>query len=441
MTPKSSENERDQLELGKARLESFLNMEHPLVRMAREMDWEEFAKEFGKTFDDKNGRPGLPARLMVALTYLKHAYDLSDEATIEQFLESGYWQYFCGFEYFQHDAPCDSSSLTRWRKRLGGSGAEKLLTETLAVAHKLGLITLRQCEKVIVDTTVQEKNITFPTDSKLINKARENLVKLAKKRGIELRQTYTFKGKHEAHRCSRLLHAKQFNRARTSIKKQKTMLGRVIRDIQRKFPEPDKAFESALVLGWKIYFQERDTKNKIYSLHEPHVECISKGKAHTPYEFGNKASFTITAKGNWVIGAKSFFGKPYDGATLKPAIAQTEKLTGVQVQEIFVDKGYRGKEHHPEGKHVFISGRKKLKPYLMKLLRRRSSVEPVIGHTKHDHRMETNLLKGKLGDEINPILAGSAFNFRKILRSFFLLEFLWSFFAQFETQNPNLQSA
>lgn len=441
MTPKIPETERNQLELGRTRLESFLNMDHPLVQMSKHMDWDEFTKEFGKTFSDKTGRPGLPTRLMVALTYLKHSYDLSDEEMVERFICDPYVQYFCGFEYFQHEAPCDSSSLTRWRKRLGEVGAEKLLTETLAVAHKLGLITLRQCERVIVDTTVQEKNITYPTDSKLINRARENLVKLAKERGIALRQTYTFKGKHEAHRCSRLLHAKQFNRARTSIKKQKTMLGRVIRDIQRKLPEPDTKLQSALILAWKVYFQERDSKNKIYSLHEPHVECISKGKAHTPYEFGNKVSLTITAKNPWVIGAKSFFGKPYDGATLKPAITQTERLTGVTVREIFVDKGYRGKEHHPEGRHVLISGRRRLKPVLMKLLRRRSSVEPIIGHAKHDHRMETNLLKGKVGDEINPILAGAAFNFRKILRSFFLFRILWELFEKLEVRSPDLQTA
>lgn len=438
MKPKSSENEEKQLELGRVRLATFLNMQHELVRLADAMDWQEFAEKFGEKYNDRNGRPALPTRLMVALTYLKYLYDLSDEAVVQQFLESGYWQYFCGFEYFQHEPPCDSSSLTRWRKRLGEDGAEKLLTETLAVAHKLGLITLRECERVIVDTTVQEKNITFPTDSKLINKARENLVKLAKKRNVDLRQTYTFKGKHEAHKCSRYLHAKQFNRAKTSIKKQKTYLGRVIRDIERKFPNPDEEMKQALVLAKKIKWQERESKNKIFSIHEPHVECISKGKARTAYEFGNKVSFTITAKDPWVIGAKSFFGKPFDGATLKQAIEQTEKLTGKVVKEIYVDKGYRGKDHHPDGKMVLISGRKKLKPRLQKFLKRRSSIEPIIGHAKHDHRMETNLLKGIDGDKINPILAGSAFNLRKILRSFFLFIFYWCQKIKMELENSQL---
>lgn len=425
MKPKQSENESNQLELGRVRLATFLNMEHEFVRLSDAMDWDEFGRKFGEKFDDRMGRPALPTRLMVGLTYLKYLFDLSDEATVERFICDPYWQYFCGFEYFQHEAPCDSSSLTRWRKRLGDDGAEKLLTETLAVAHKLGLITLNDCKRVIVDTTVQEKNITFPTDSKLINKARENLVKAAKAEGIDLRQTYTFKGKHEAHRCSRLIHANQFNRAKTSIKKQKTYLGRVFRDVKRKCGEPSEKLLNAMRVAQKVMLQDRTSKNKIYSIHEPHVECISKGKARQPYEFGNKVSFAITAKNNWIVGMKSFFDRPYDGATLKPAIKQVERLTGVQVEEIYVDKGYRGKVHHPEGKLTLISGRKKLRPVLQKFLRRRSSVEPVIGHSKADHRMETNLLKGIEGDQINPILSGSAFNLRKIMRSFFLY-FFWN---------------
>lgn len=413
-------------------------MSHELVRLADNIDWEEFCEKFGKNFHDRRGRPALPTRLMVGLTYLKYLYDLSDEDIVKRFISDPYVQYFCGFEYFQHDAPCDSSSLTRWRKRLGEEGAEKLLTETLAVAHKLGLITLHDCERVIVDTTVQEKNVTYPTDSKLINKARENLVKLAKERNISLRQSYMFKGKHEAHKCSRYLHAKQFKRARRSIKKQKTYLGRVIRDIKRKCESPDEKLKAALEVAKKIYWQERSTKNKIYSIHEPHVECISKGKARTPYEFGNKVSFTVTAKNPWIIGAKSFFGNPFDGSTLKAAIAQTEKLTGKVVKEIYLDKGYKGKVHHPEGKMTLISGRKSLRPVLQKLLKRRSSIEPVIGHSKSDHRMGVNLLKGKLGDQMNPIFAASAFNLRKILRSFFLFIFYCCQKMKIELKNQQL---
>lgn len=440
MQPKSSENENRQLELGRVRLVTFLNMDHELVCLSERINWNEFCKKFGESFDEKRGRPALPTRLMVGLTYLKYLFDLSDEAAVEQFLESGYWQYFCGFEYFQHELPCDSSSLTRWRKRLGEDGAEKLLSETLAIAHELKLLKSKHCERVIVDTTVQEKNITFPTDSKLILVAREKLVEAAKASGIELRQTYTFKGKHEAHRCSRLLHAKQFNRARTSIKRQKTYLARVIRDVKRKCEKPEGQLLEALTLATRIFLQEKTSDKKIYSLHEPHVECISKGKARQPYEFGNKVSLAVTAKDPWIIGAKSFFGNPFDGATLRGAIEQVERLTGISTKEIYVDKGYRGKVHHPDGKLVLISGRKNLHPILQKYLRRRSSIEPVIGHTKHDHRMATNLLKGTDGDKINPILAASAFNLRKILRSFFLSFLNWLQKQKMELELLQLQA-
>jgi len=213
MKPKNSEKNKKQLEFGRVRLADFLNMNHQWVRLTDSMDWNEFDKTFGQTFHQTQGRPGLPTQLMVGLTYLKYLHNLSDEAVVEGFLENGYWQYFCGFEYFQHEFPCDASSLTRWHKRLGEKGAEKLLKETLAVAHKLNLIKARSCERVIVDTTVQEKNISHPTDIKLINKARENLVKLARPRGIVLRQSYRFKGRQEAFKASRCLHARQFNRA------------------------------------------------------------------------------------------------------------------------------------------------------------------------------------------------------------------------------------
>jgi transposase, IS5 family len=427
MKPNQPENVRPQFELLRTRLESFINLEHPLARLAKEVNWSWFDEEFGRYFVAKTGSPAKPTRTMVALTYIKYTYNLSDEQVIEDFVRDPYFQYFCGYEYFQHKSPCDPTTLGRWRRRIGEEGAEKLLTETLSIAHKLGLISLNDLKSVIVDTTVQEKNITHPTDSKLINKARENLVNLAKSRSIELRQSYTHVGKKEAHRCSRLLHAKQFNRAQTSIKKQKTMLGRVIRDIRRKTDITlDPKLQDAIAIATKIRWQERKSENKVYSIHESHVECICKGKAAKPYEFGNKVSLAVTARKSWVVGAKSFFGRPYDGATLKPAIAQIERLTGASVEKIFVDKGYRGKVHHPANKMILISGRKALLPPLQRLLKRRSAIEPVIGHNKQDHRLGRNYLKKEIGDRINPVFGGAAFNLRKIMRSFPLLLHYWA---------------
>ena len=426
MRPKTSQSEEYQLELGEVLLETFINMKHELVLLGKVINWEYFCERFGKSFHESQGRPGHPIRLMVGLTYLKYVYNLSDENVIKQFLQSPYWQYFCGFVCFQKLSPLEASSLTRFRERLGKEGAEELLKETIEVARRSKLLKRNDLKRVIVDTTVQEKNISYPTDSKLINKARENLVKEARREEILLRQSYKFKGKKESVKSSRYFHARQYKRGNSSLKKQKVWLGRVIRDIERKSLKcPSKRLSEALELGRRILVQERKSKDKLYSLHEPQVECISKGKAHKLYEFGNKVSFTLSGRRSWVIGAQSFFGNLFDGKTLKGAISQTEGLTGEEVKQIAVDKGYRGKLHHPLGKETLISGSKVKYRGLRKFLKRRSSIEPVIGHMKQEHRLGLNYLGGIEGDRINPILSASAFNMQKLLRSFAVLFLYW----------------
>ena len=418
MKPKRSECEKRQRDLFRPRLDSFLNMKHELVQLSEAIDWERFINKFGAYFYEHKGRPGLPVRLIVGLTYLKYLYNLSDEDVVKRFLCDPYMQYFCGYEYFQHELPCHRTSLIKWRKRLGEEGAEELLKETISVSKRKGLTKRSFVKRVIVDTTVQEKNISFPTDSKLINKARENLVKQAKREGIKLRQTYVRKGKQEAFRGGRYFHAKQFKRGRKSVSKQKTWLGRVMRDIERKSPEVTEEMQQHLNLANRILKQEKKDKNKIYSLHESHVECISKGKARKRYEFGNKISFVLS--GGIIIGAKSFFGNPYDGHTLKESIKQAEVISGKEIEKIYVDKGYKGKQHHPKGKEVYVSGQRRLSVAERRHLKKRSSIEPVIGHLKQDHRLGMNYLADRIGDKINPVLAASAFNLRKAIRSFFL---------------------
>ena len=419
MKPKASEREGHQLELGAVLLESFINMKNELIILGKIIDWKHFGKKFGESFHERQGRPGLPTRLMVGLTYLKYLHNLSDEKVIILFMQNPYWQYFCGYVCFQKEAPLEASSLTRFRERLGEEGAEELLKQTIEVARKAGLLKKTALKEVIVDTTVQEKNISYPTDSKLINKARERLVKEAKKEGLSLRQSYKIKGKKEAAKSARYFHAKQSRRGKASVKKQKNWLGRVIRDIERKCSgKKTENLQKALELGGRVYKQEKKSKGKIYSLHEPQVECLSKGKAHKRYEFGNKVSFSLTGRKNWIIGAKTFFGNPFDGKTLKEGIRQTENLTGQRVEKIGVDRGYRGKAHHPKGKETLIAGRKTKDKEIKKFLKRRSSIEPVIGHMKQEHRLGRNYLGGIEGDKMNPILAASAFNMQKLLRSF-----------------------
>ena len=426
MRPKTSESEGHQLELGAVLLESFINMKDELVILGKVIDWKHFGKKFGESFHERQGRPGLPTRLMVGLTYLKYLHNLSDERVIKQFMQNPYWQYFCGYICFQTKAPLEDSSLTRFRERLGEQGAEELLKQTIEVALRAGLLKKSALKEVIVDTTVQEKNISYPRDAMLINKAREHLVDEAKREDISLRQSYKIKGKKEKAQSDRYFHAKQYKRGKASVKKQKNWLGRVIRDIKRKCPgEIPEKLKKGLELGQRIFEQERGSKGKIYSLHEPQVECLSKGKVHKLYEFGNKVSFTVTGKKNWIIGAKSFFGNPFDGKTLKGAIKQTEGLTSQEVDRIGVDRGYRGRAHHLEGKETHIAGGKVREASVKRFMKRRSSIEPVIGHMKQEHRLGINYLGGIEGDKFNPILSASAFNMQKLLRSFAVSFLYW----------------
>ena len=248
---------------------------------------------------------------MVGLTYLKYLHNLSDEKVVKQFLQNPYWQYFCGYVCFQKEAPLEASSLTRFRERLREQGTEELLKQTVEVARKAGLLKKADLKKVIVDTTVQEKDISYPTDAKLINKAREHLVEEAKREGIALRQSYKFKGKKEAAKSGRYFHEKQYRRGRASVKRQRTWLGRVIRDIRKKCSEgKSEKMKRALEIGERIFNQEKDSKGKIYSLHEPQVECLSKGKVHKRYEFGNKASFLSDRKEELDYRSEVIFWKP-----------------------------------------------------------------------------------------------------------------------------------
>ncbi len=425
MRSKRCEQDEEQLELGRPRLVDFLNMKSGLVLLANQVNWSQFDKDFGEFFPVSRGRPALPTRLIVGLIFLKYMDNLSDEGAVERLLHDPYWQYFCGFEYFQHKLGCDPSSLTRWRQRIGEEGAEKLLRETVVIAQRLGILKSGSCSKVITDTTVQEKNIVYPTDSHLINTARDELVKSAKRLGVSLRQSYCFKGKRESHKSARYFHARQYKRGNKSLKKQRTWLGRVIRDVERKVTDVDDVLLEQLSKAQRIYEQRRFDKRKLYSFHEPQVECLSKGKSHKRYEFGNKVSLAVTARECLVVGVKSCFGRPFDGATLIPQIEQVERVTGQEVRQIFVDRGYRGQKYHPLDKEVFISGQRGLSKGLRRFLRRRSAIEPVIGHIKQDHRMGVNRLGGVEGDKINPILSASAFNMRKILRFFFVLFLEW----------------
>ena len=358
--------------------------------------------------------------MMVGLHILKHMYDLSDEEVYDRWVYDPYFQCFCGEAYFQFELPIDRSSMTRWRERIGPEGLEKLFQESLGVAHRTRAMRTRDLRRVNVDTTVQEKAITFPTDTKLINRARERLVKLAEEHGVSLRQSYVRVGKRALIMQGRYAHAKQHKRANRALRKLKTYLGRTIRDIRRKTAHDadlQDTFRRPLWLAERVLTQKRrDPNPKVYSLHAPEVECIGKGKAHKPYEFGCKVSIATTNKrapgGQFITHIKALHGNPYDGHTLRDVIAEMETWSGVSVERIYVDKGYRGHNYANKFK-VYRSGQKRgLTPTIKKELRRRSAIEAVIGHTKSDGRLGRNFLKGRDGDRINAILAGAGYNYR-----------------------------
>lgn len=402
---------------GATPLRQLLNSQHSLYLLAEAINWQVFDDQFGPLYAAGVGRPALSTRLMVALHYLKHLYDLSHDLVLAGFWENPYWRFFCGMEYFQPQLPCDSTSLVKWRQRVGAVGIEQLLKETLGAAKRHQALKAQEIETVNVDTTVQEKAIAFPTDARLYHKARRALVRLAREVGCNLRQGYARLGKKAMFGQRRYAAAQPLQRARKQTRKLRTYLGRVLRNVER-FVGPLQPQQAELVShSRRLYEQQRQDKPKVYSLHASEVECISQGKAHKRYEFGCKVSIVTTSKAGWVVGIDARHGNPYDGARLKPALKQVEELTAVKPKEVFVDKGYGGSEHHPEGVRVYISGRKKLRRRLAKLLKRRAAIEPVIGHTKQEHRLERNHLLGTVGDRINAMLSGCGWNLKKLMRA------------------------
>jgi IS5 family transposase len=427
MRPKER-RESGQSDLLRSRLDAIIDMGHALVKLARTIDWSFLEQRFGAVYEDKPGRPPLPTRLMAGLAILKHTYNLSDEALCERWVENPYYQFFCGEEFFQHRLVFDRSSLTRWRQRMGEERLQALLQESLAVAAKTEAIKPSDLNRVIVDTTVQPKNVMFPTDARLLNRAREILVRLAQGCGIKLRQSYARVGKFALIKHQRYAHAKQFKRANRALRKLKTYLGRIIRDIGRKRGGnadllKEIALSRMLLRARRVLDQkQRQRGPKVYSLHAPEVECIGKGKAHRPYEFGVKVSVATTLShakgGQFVTHAKALPGNPYDGHTLATVIPDIEALIGNTIERILADKGYRGHNAPPDYKfRVFTSGQKRhMTPKIKRELRRRSAVEPVIGHLKDDHRMGRNYLWHRSGDATNAILAAVGYNFRRLIQ-------------------------
>jgi IS5 family transposase len=340
----------------------------------------------------------------------------------ERWVYDPYFQYFTGAEFFQHVFPHERSDLSHWRGRLGDK-LELLLAESLRIAHQIGALRTNDLARVTVDTTVQPKAITFPTDAKLLHAAIKGLNRLARKHGVRLRQSYLRIAKRAAMMAGRYAHAKQFKRHHRQLRILRSRLGRIIRDIRRKIAgqaDVEAVFEWPLVRASQIRSQQQRQRGwKLYSFHAPEVECIGKGKVSAPYEFGVKASIvTSNARapgGQFVLHAKALPGNPYDGHTLGAVIAATEKLTGRDIDRAYVDKGYRGHDT-TNPRRVFISGQKRgVFGVIKRELRRRSAIEAVIGHMKTDGHLGRCYLKGRAGDAANAVLTAVGYNLRLVL--------------------------
>ena len=435
----------------RARLDGMVDRRHPLAMLARRMPWAQIEASLAPLFarkahaskwrDDADmfgptqvviaggvsraGRPRLPIRLMVSLLYLKHAFNESDESLVQRWSENVVWQLFSGMEYYQTKLPCDATQIGRFRRVLGEAGVEQLLKTTIETAVNIQAVKKQELERVIVDTTVQEKAIAHPTDSRLLEVARDKVVRVAQRAGIKLKQTYAAEGKALRRRAGGYAHAKQFKRLKAVLRRQRTILGVLLREVERKIGNLAEDVKATITL-WlerakRIHSQRPKDKNKLYALHAPEVECIGKGKARKPFEFGVKSSLAVTHKRGLIVGARSFPGNPYDGHTLAEQLEQTKTLLqdlDVQPKTVVVDLGYRGVDKEIAPVTLIHRGKaRSLSTEQRRWLKRRQAIEPIIGHTKHDHRMDKCWLKGSEGDALHAVLCAAGFNIRWLMRA------------------------
>jgi IS5 family transposase len=435
----------------RARLEQMIDLKHPLAALANRLPWGQieaalapaFARKRrdGKVIEDSDlfgttvqiagcgvsaaGRPRLSIRLMASLLYLKHAYNLSDEELVERWAENVVWQYFSGQTYYEPRLPCDATQVGRFRTAIGEAGVEELLKATIDTAVASQAVRPAEFERLIVDTTVQEKAIAHPVDSRLLEIARAKVVQAAQRVGIALKQTFVKEGKELRRKAGGYAHAKQFRRLRRTVKRQRTILGIVLREIKRKLgTAPAGARDRLATLlerAERIRTQQPKDKNKLYALHAPEVECIGKGKARKPYEFGVKASIAVTHRSGLMVGARTFPGNPYDGHILKAQLEQASILledTGKAPKQVIVDLGFRGVDQDNPNLQIIHRGKyRSLTSPQRRWLKRRQAVEPAIGHLKSDNRMDRCWLHGQLGDALHAVLCAAGYNLRWLLRA------------------------
>jgi len=422
-------------------LEDMLDQRHPLYILANKVNWQEFEDAFKTFYCEDNGRPAKPIRLMVGLLILKHIRNISDESVVEQWSENNYYQYFSGEKVFLPCVPCEASELVHFRHRIGESGIELILKESIRINGKDS-----HDENASIDTTVQEKNITFPTDNKLHRKIISKCKKIAETEDLPIRQSYTRTLKKLGVDQRFRNHPKNKWKARKADRKVKTIAGRLVRELERNLL-PNSIYQSDIDLFKRILSQKKSDNNKIYSVHEPDVQCISKGKEHKKYEFGNKVSIIYTQTTGVIIGALGF-RNPYDGHTIESSLEQTERLLGKRtIKTLIGDRGYKGprevNDTNIEIPKPFSDKRqsKYQQNKLKKKFKRRAAIEPINGHLKTDHRLGRNFYKGIQGDNINVMLAAAAYNFKRMMNKWkssfltLLRNLIWWCKSLVQTQN------
>ncbi len=391
--------------------EEQLNHQHPLYKLTSVIRWQIFDQAFSKHYSATHGKPAKPIRRMVSLLILKQLRNLSDESVVEQWSENSYYQYFSGESYFCSNIPCVPTELVEFRKRIGTEGIELIFKESIHVNGDDA-----NDGNLSIDTTVQEKNITYPTDDKLYKKIIGKCQTIAKNEAIELRQSYS----QTVKKLSAIQRFKKnkngWAKARKANKKIKTIAGVLVRELKRKLTiEQLSKYIIDLNLYEKILLQKRSDSNKIYSLHEPEVKCYTKGKEHKRFEFGSKVSIAITQKTGVIVGALNFNSNEHDSKTLEKALEQYSRLTDNKVKSVFVDRGYRGPKMINETLICVPKPDKNITKNKRQRHSRRAAIEPVIGHLKSDYRMNRNFLKGVIGDEMNALLAAAAMNFKRVM--------------------------
>lgn len=424
-----------QKNLFKPHIIDFIDTDHELVLLSKEIDWGYFENIFGDLYS-KKGRPSMPLRLMIGCLLLKRIYNLGDETLAKAWIMNPYMQYFCGMNHFEHHFPCDPSDFVHFRNRLGEKGIEKIFFYSVTIHGKDAR------EKVILsDTTVQENNTTYPTDAKLAKKIIDKLNAIAEKEGTKQRQNYKKVSKQYLRDTHNGKHPKRAKRARAASRKLKTIAGRLIRELDRNLEEHQyQKYKEELEKFTQILNQQRKDKDKIYSIHKPYTACIAKGKAHKKFEFGNKVGLTTSYKNLIITSIKSFKGNPHDSKTIEPLLDQIKLNNQPIPKEVIYDRGGKGAkfinetkvstpDYRPLKKDTEYQKRSKRKKF-----RRRAAIEPVIGHLKTDHRMGQNYLSGENSPQINAFLAATGWNLKKMMKKLklnlhhIIFEFkIWSF--------------